>query len=207
MNLGEFSSGDSRSSNEGGDPVFPPVENRESEIGNRQWGQRLIQNFSRLGVELFCFSPGARSSPLVAALGSVKSLSHFDERGMAFFALGAARASGKPVVAITTSGTAVANLLPAVVEAFYSHVPLIVITADRPPELQDRGANQTILQPGMFTNYVRWEVESACPDGGIFADELDHICHEAWRQSTGVPPGPVHVNVPFREPLLEGDLE
>jgi len=178
-----------------------------SQPPNRAWGQAIIRNLSQLGVELFCFSPGARSSPLVAALGSVKHVSHYDERGMAFFALGAARVSGRPVVTITTSGTAVANLLPAVVEAAYAHVPLILLTADRPPELQDRGANQTILQPGIFTNYVQWEAELPCPEPGLLTDGLERICREAWRQATGLCPGPVHLNVPFREPLLAEESE
>jgi len=172
---------------------FPP---------NREWGRCLIRNFAVLGAELFCFSPGARSSPLVAALKMVKAVSHFDERGMAFFALGAARAGGRPVVVITTSGTAVANLLPAVVEASYAQVPLILLTADRPPELQERGANQTIRQPRIFANYVRWEAELPCPGEQADFAEAERICAKAWRLATGAPAGPVHINAPLREPLL-----
>lgn len=210
-NRGKFSTFDFRFSNADGAPSGS-IKNRESRIENsappnRGWGRAIIQQLASLGAERFCFSPGARSSPLVAALGSVRHVSHYDERGMAYFALGAARVSGRPSVIITTSGTALANLLPAVVEASYAHVPLILLTADRPPELQDRGANQTIHQPGMFANYVRWEAELPCPEPGSFADEIERVCREAWRQATGIPPGPVHVNVPFREPLLAGEAE
>jgi 2-succinyl-5-enolpyruvyl-6-hydroxy-3-cyclohexene-1-carboxylate synthase len=170
---------------------------------NREWGRALIGRLSELGAETFCFSPGARSSPLVAALGSVRSVGHYDERGTAFFALGAARASGKPAIVITTSGSAVANLLPAVVEAHHAHVPMILMTADRPRELRDRGSNQTITQPGIFTGSILWETEMPCPgDQADFREALER-CTEAWARATGIPPGPVHLNVPFREPLLD----
>jgi 2-succinyl-5-enolpyruvyl-6-hydroxy-3-cyclohexene-1-carboxylate synthase len=170
---------------------------------NREWGSALIDRLAQLGAETFCFSPGARSSALVAALRRVRGIGHYDERGMAFFALGAARVSGKPSVIITTSGSAVANLLPAVVEASHAHVPMILLTADRPAELRGRGSNQTITQPGIFSDNIRWETELPCPgDQADFSAALER-CDEAWGHAMGIPPGPVHLNVPFREPLLE----
>ncbi|MEJ7820228.1 MAG: thiamine pyrophosphate-binding protein, partial [Rubrobacteraceae bacterium] len=116
---------------------------------NRLWATLLVEELRRCGVGLFCVAPGSRSTPLVAALASdpkAKALVHFDERGTAFAALGYARATGRPAAWITTSGTAVANGLPAIVEASTDGVPMILLTADRPPELRQTGANQTIDQ-------------------------------------------------------------
>jgi 2-succinyl-5-enolpyruvyl-6-hydroxy-3-cyclohexene-1-carboxylate synthase len=124
---------------------------------------------------------------------------HYDERGMSFAALGWAMATGRPAVCITTSGSAVANLLPACVEAFHSGVPLIFVTADRPPELRGTGSNQTIHQPGIFSSFVRSKVDLPCP--GDLA-ELPAILENLYAAATGENPGPVHLNVPFAEPVL-----
>jgi 2-succinyl-5-enolpyruvyl-6-hydroxy-3-cyclohexene-1-carboxylate synthase len=118
---------------------------------------------------------------------------------MSFAALGWAMATGHPAVCITTSGSAVANLLPACVEAFHSGVPLIFVTADRPPELRGTGANQTIHQPGIFASFVREEVDLPCP-GGLAA--LPAILENLYAAAIGEIPGPVHLNVPFAEPVL-----
>src|SRR5690606_2954369 len=114
---------------------------------NRFWADLLIEELLRAGAGLFCLAPGSRSTPLVAAVAEnprAEHIMHFDERGTAFYALGFARATRRPAVWITTSGTAVANGFPAVVEASVDGVPMVLLTADRPPELRDTGANQTI---------------------------------------------------------------
>ncbi|MGH8015804.1 MAG: thiamine pyrophosphate-binding protein, partial [Candidatus Zixiibacteriota bacterium] len=114
---------------------------------NELWGCLIIEELVRTGAVCFCISSGSRSTPLTYAVAQnkkAKSVVHFDERGAAFYALGHARATGKPAAVICTSGTAAANLFPAVVEASVDHVPLILLTADRPPEIRQSGANQTI---------------------------------------------------------------
>ena len=168
-----------------------------------------MEELVRCGVDLFCVAPGSRSTPLVAALAAnekARSLVHFDERGTAFAALGHARATGRPAAWITTSGTAVANGLPAVVEASTDGVPMILLTADRPPELRQTGANQTIDQPDIFGDYVRWRFDLPAPDLTIDpAMVLTTVDQAAYRASRG-PRGPVHLNLMFREPFLpEGD--
>ncbi|MCH8072670.1 MAG: 2-succinyl-5-enolpyruvyl-6-hydroxy-3-cyclohexene-1-carboxylate synthase, partial [Proteobacteria bacterium] len=118
-------------------------------------------------VNCFVISSGSRSAPLTSAIArtvGTRAIVHFDERGAAFYAVGYARATGLPAVLVCTSGTAAANYLPAVVEASEDRLPLIVLTADRPPELRDTGANQTIDQVGLYGKYVRWEVDLPCPD-------------------------------------------
>lgn len=168
----------------------------------------LVDELARAGVRDVCVSPGSRSAPLVSALvahGGLRLWSHVDERSGGFFALGLARASRTPVAIVCTSGTAVANLFPAVVEAFHARVPLIVLTADRPPELRDCGAGQTIDQLGIFGSHVRWFCELGTPDATLAA--MRHVRAVACRAvatargETGAVPGPVHVNLPFREPL------
>ena len=168
----------------------------------------LVDELARAGVRDVCVSPGSRSAPLVSALvahGGLRLWSHVDERSGGFFALGLARASRTPVAIVCTSGTAVANLFPAVVEAFHARVPLIVLTADRPPELRDCGAGQTIDQLGIFGRHVRWFCEMGTPDATL--DAMRHVRAVACRAvatargETGGVAGPVHVNLPFREPL------
>src|SRR5690606_671114 len=126
-----------------------------------------------------------------------------DERSAAYFALGIAKAKGKPVVLLCTSGTAAANYYPAIVEAKYARVPLIVITADRPAELREVGAPQAINQIELYGNHVKWFAEFPLPDGEKqtlpFIER--HIARAVSIAST-YPLGPVHINVPFREPLL-----
>lgn len=129
--------------------------------------------------------------------------SHLDERCAGFFALGAAKASGRPVALTCTSGTAAANLAPAVTEAFHARVPLIVLTADRPPELRDVGAGQTIDQLKLFGDAVKWFFEvgvyDATPERQRWIRTL--ACRAYWTATQG-PPGPVHLNFPLREPLV-----
>lgn len=172
---------------------------------NARWCQLAVDELVRLGITRFCIAPGSRSTPLTLAAArqpAVSTTVHVDERGLGFFATGAARASGKPVAVICTSGTAVANLLPAVVEASMDGVPLLLLTADRPPELRETGANQTIVQPGIFGAHVRWSIDLPAPDerypAAALRTTLAHAVHACLRP----PAGPVHLNFPLREPLL-----
>jgi len=164
-----------------------------------------VEELLRCGVGLFCVAPGSRSTPLVAALAAnekARSLIHFDERGTAFAALGYARATGRPAAWITTSGTAVANGLPAVVEAATDGVAMILLTADRPPELRQTGANQTIDQPDIFGDYVRWRFDLPAPDPGIDPAMVLTTVDQAAYRASSTPQGPVHLNLMFREPFL-----
>jgi len=125
----------------------------------------------------------------------------FDERGAAFFALGFARATNMPAVLICTSGTALANYFPAVIEASKENVPMIILSADRPPELRDTGANQTIDQVKIFDGYVRWQVDFPCPDEKIKPEFVLSTIDQAVYRAINNPQGPVHLNCMFREPL------
>jgi 2-succinyl-5-enolpyruvyl-6-hydroxy-3-cyclohexene-1-carboxylate synthase len=172
---------------------------------NRLWATLLIEELVRNGVDFFCVAPGSRSTPLVAALAAserARNLVHFDERGTAFAALGYARATGRPAAWITTSGTAVANGLPAVVEAATDGVPMILLTADRPPELRQTGANQTIDQPDIFGDYVRWRFDLPAPDAGIDPAVVLTTVDQAVYRARRAPCGPVHLNLMFREPFM-----
>ncbi len=156
------------------------------------------------GVKHVVVSPGSRSTPLAVSAhrSPLRVWVHHDERSAAFFALGLARGTGHPTVLVCTSGTAVANYLPALVEANHSGIPLIAVTADRPPELRQFGAGQTIDQTRIFGSNCRWFAE--LPVGGEAGCQPDSAVRWAWRavaESTGARPGPVHLNWPFREPL------
>jgi 2-succinyl-5-enolpyruvyl-6-hydroxy-3-cyclohexene-1-carboxylate synthase len=179
--------------------------NRETPRANRLWADLIVEELIRCGVNFFCVAPGSRSTPLVAALAAndkAQSLVHFDERGTAFAALGYARATGRPAAWITTSGTAVANGLPAVVEASTDGVPMILLTADRPPELRQTGANQTIDQPDIFGDYVRWRFDLPAPDLAIDPAMVLTTVDQAAYRARRSPHGPVHLNLMFREPFL-----
>ncbi|MXY07979.1 MAG: 2-succinyl-5-enolpyruvyl-6-hydroxy-3-cyclohexene-1-carboxylic-acid synthase [Rhodothermaceae bacterium] len=172
---------------------------------NAHRARLIIAELVRCGVDEFIIAPGFRSAPLALAAIShpgTHCTVHFDERGSAFFALGYGRASRKPCVWITTSGTAAANGLPAIVEASMERVPMICLTADRPPELRDTGANQTIDQVHLFGRYPRWFVDLPAPaseqEGAFIRTTIDQAVHRACA-------GPVHLNCMFREPLLEED--
>ncbi len=178
---------------------------------NELWGALAVEELVRTGVTCFVISPGSRSTPLVHAVSQNKQAKptvHFDERGAAFYTLGYARAAGKPAAAICTSGTAAANFLPAVIEASVDHVPLIIITADRPPELRMSGANQTIDQVKLYGNYVRWQMDMPCPDEKIPPEFLLSTIDQAVYRSLRSPSGPVHLNFMFRNPLApDGEKE
>ena len=165
----------------------------------------FFEELERAGVRDVCLSPGSRSTPLALAAAARPGLRrwlHVDERAAGFFALGLARAARRPVALVCTSGTAAANYLPAVVEAFHSGIPLLLLTADRPPELRGWGAGQTIDQIGLYGRHARQFVEVPVPRAGAAA--LRHARSLACRavsDATGRPPGPVHLNWPLREPL------
>ena len=173
---------------------------------NIRWAKLIIHHLMAQGVRRFCLSPGSRSSPLAYALAEedlASCLVHFDERGMAFHALGYAKGSKEVVAIICTSGSAVANLFPAIMEASSSYVPLIILTADRPPELQECGSNQTSDQVKFFGTYVRWDTSLACPDEKIAGNYVSSTIAHAVYRAIHSPKGPVHINCPFREPLFQ----
>jgi 2-succinyl-5-enolpyruvyl-6-hydroxy-3-cyclohexene-1-carboxylate synthase len=170
----------------------------------------FVDELARCGVTDACTSPGSRCAPLVLALArepGLRAHSHIDERSSGFFALGLAKASGRPVAITCTSGTAAANLLPAVIEAHEARVPLIVLTADRPPELREVGAGQTIDQIKLYGDAVRWFFEvgnhEATPERLRWIRTL--ACRAA-AEACGERPGPVHLNWPLREPLVPDGL-
>jgi len=176
---------------------------------NLLWARLIVEELVRNGVDMFCLSSGSRCAPLTVAVAEAsraRSVMHYDERGAAFHALGYARASDRPAALICTSGTAGANYLPAVVEAAMARTPMVVITADRPPELQDVGANQTIDQTKMFGDYSRWHCDLPCPDRAVGPQVVLTTIGQAVYRATRPPDGPVHVNCAFREPLAPADL-
>ncbi|HJP16254.1 MAG TPA: 2-succinyl-5-enolpyruvyl-6-hydroxy-3-cyclohexene-1-carboxylic-acid synthase [Acidimicrobiales bacterium] len=165
--------------------------------------QGFFAQLQASGVEHVAISPGSRSTPLTVAADRTDGLEvsiHLDERSGGFFALGLAKANKKPVALICTSGTAAANYLPAVIEAFHSGIPLIVLTADRPPELQSRGAPQTIDQVNLYGTHVRWFHQAQVAGTDSVSNSLA-LAYSAVEISTGQNPGPVHINWPLREPL------
>lgn len=166
----------------------------------------LADELGRCGAEHACTSPGSRSTPLVLALVREPALiatSHVDERCAAFFALGVAKASGRPAVLACTSGTASANYAPAVIEAHHARVPMVVLTADRPPELRDNGAGQAIDQLKLYGDAVRWFVEVGVDDAtAANLRWIRALACRAYQTATGACPGPVHLNFPLREPLV-----
>jgi 2-succinyl-5-enolpyruvyl-6-hydroxy-3-cyclohexene-1-carboxylate synthase len=171
---------------------------------NHIWADLLVEELLRAGVGLFCLAPGSRSTPLVRAVAAnsrAAHLMHFDERGTAFSALGFGRATRRPAAWITTSGTAVANGMPAVVEASADAVPMLLLTADRPPELRATGANQTIDQVKLFGDYVRWQFDMPAPDARIDPAFVLTTADQAVHRACRAPAGPVHLNVMYREPL------
>ena len=168
---------------------------------NQIWASLLVEECIRNGANIFFIAPGARCTPLTLAVAKhpdAKAVLHFDERGLGFAALGYARATGRPGVIITTSGTAVSNLHPAVVEAGMDAIPMLLLTADRPPELRDTGANQAIDQVRHFGSAVRWFFDLPCPDTAIPPTMPLSTMSQAFFQSRH---GPVHINCMLREPL------
>ncbi len=186
----------------------PPAPNR-----NALWARTLVGELVDLGVAHACVGSGSRSSPLVDALSREARITvhpYVDERSAAYFALGAGAATGRPALVVTTSGTAAANLLPAMVEAANGEIPLIALTADRPASLRGTDANQTILQQGLFGRYPRFDADIGLPDPAR-AEGLRRVGRAAWEAALGPRRGPVHLNLQFEKPLepmqVPGDLK
>lgn len=196
------------------DVVFDPRRIAALPNINTVWGNLTVEELCRCGVDRFFVCPGSRSAPLAVAVTRSRrahlTVVH-DERGAAFMALGYARATGRAAAVVTSSGTAVANLLPAVVEAANDNVPLILLTADRPPELRDIGANQAIDQVKIFGCYTRWFKDVPCPTPDVpIRNLLCDIDHAVFKSGSAVgsgadvsadDSGPVHLNLMFREKL------
>lgn len=179
------------------------------------WARALAEELARHGLRHVAVGSGSRSAPLVEAFtrdGRFEVHPHVDERSAAFFALGIGAATGRPAGVVTTSGTAAANLFPAVVEASQSDVPLLLLTADRPARLRGFDANQTIDQPGLYGGYPRaaFDLPVATGRAGDLA-LLRAACARAWAWMLAPPSGPVHLNLQFDKPLeptpVEGDVE
>ena len=170
---------------------------------NFAWARALIDELVRCGVREAVVCPGSRSGPLALACAEALPVhTVVDERSAAFFALGAAKATGRPALVLATSGSAGAHFYPAVLEAEAAGVPLIVLTADRPPELHGWGAPQTMDQQHLFGRHVRFFADVGLPE----ADSLRHLRAIAARAVEMAADGPVHLNAPFREPLApEGE--
>lgn len=178
---------------------------------NRCWSKVILETLTRHGVKHVCIAPGSRSTPLTLEAvrlqekQKVQCHTHFDERGLGFFALGLAKSSHSPVAIIVTSGTAAANLYPAIVEARQSAVNLVVITADRPAELLECGANQAILQENMFGQYPISTLNLPKPSQDYAANWListiDQACYLQAKRA-----GVIHINAPFAEPLYDANV-
>ncbi len=169
--------------------------------------QVMIDELIRNGIRHAVLCPGSRSAPLAFALAQAHAEQRLelhvrtDERSAAFLALGLAK-GGVPVPIVTTSGTAVANLHPAILEAAHAGVPLLAVTADRPPRLRGTGANQTTSQPGIFAGAPRWSYDLGTPADRNEAAQWRAVICRAWAALVGEPPGPAHLNLPFEEPLV-----
>lgn len=178
---------------------------------NAAYAAAFVDELARSELRHACVSPGSRSTPLAVALARhprIRVWTHVDERSAAFFALGMAKAARMPVALLCTSGTAAANYYPAVIEARYARVPLVVLTADRPPELRENGAPQAIDQLGLYGRHAKEFHDMAAPD-----DSPDLLRYarlmgcRAMARAASRPAGPVHLNFPFREPLLPASAE
>ena len=172
---------------------------------NTLWASVLAETLMRLGLQTAIICPGSRSAPLTVAFAQhpeLEAIPILDERSAAFFALGLARRTGVPVALICTSGTAGANFYPAVIEAFESHVPLLILTADRPPELRHCHAGQAINQVNLYGAYTHWYAELALPETDLaMLAYLRQTIMQGWNRALNPIPGPVHLNIPLREPL------
>ena len=168
----------------------------------------LLDELVRAGVEHLVVCPGSRSQALALAAADLQRRGRasvhvrIDERVAGFTALGIGRETRRPAAVIVTSGTAAANLLPAVLEAHHAGVPVLILTADRPPELRGVGANQTTRQPGLFSGFTRFDADAPVPtDPDADSSRFRDLARTAWDAATATPAGPVHLNLPVREPL------
>ena len=183
------------------------IKNLPLKNANLRLAAIFVDGLAQAGLTAVVISPGSRSTPLTLAFDAhpqIETFVHLDERGAGFFALGMAIASNKPVALVCTSGTAVANYLPAIVEARMSQVPLLILTGDRPHELRHSGANQTIDQVKIFGDQVLWSVDMPLPEANPPDAALRNVqttAVRAYATANGIRKGPVHVNFPFRKPL------
>lgn len=172
---------------------------------NFLWSEIFVKQLEILGVKYACISPGSRNTPLTLAFSASKKIKSFliiDERSSAFFALGLAKRTNTPVAVVCTSGTAAVELHPAIVEAYQQRVPLIICTADRPPELQNVGANQAINQNGLYHDHIRWHCNAGLPQlSQRKLDSIKNIALKSYSISAFIDRGPVHINFPFRKPF------
>ncbi|MDJ0552949.1 MAG: 2-succinyl-5-enolpyruvyl-6-hydroxy-3-cyclohexene-1-carboxylic-acid synthase [Microcoleaceae cyanobacterium MO_207.B10] len=172
---------------------------------NTVWSSILVETLQHLGLTTAIISPGSRSTPLTFAFAThpkIETIPILDERSAAFFALGIARKTHQPVAIVCTSGTAAANFYPAIIEAKESRIPLLVLTADRPPELRNCHAGQTIDQVKLYGNYPNWQTELSLPSLNLkMFSYLRQTVIYGWEKTTFAIPGPVHFNIPFRDPL------
>lgn len=172
---------------------------------NSLYGRLIAEELARLSCDFVAIGPGSRSTPLTAAFAAHAKFEKrvcYDERSLGFLALGRAKATGVPSVLITTSGSAAANLLPAVAEAYQDQIPLIILTADRPFELQERGSNQTFNQSYLFGQQVVFFEDFPAPDAGVDPRAMLSKLDQAYAHATSkVRSGPVHLNCAFRDPL------
>jgi 2-succinyl-5-enolpyruvyl-6-hydroxy-3-cyclohexene-1-carboxylate synthase len=172
---------------------------------NTLWSSIIVETLAKLGLKNAVISPGSRSTPLTFAFAQnnlINSIPILDERSASFFALGLSKKNKIPTVLVCTSGTAGANFYPAIIEARYSNIPLIILTADRPPELRNCHAGQTISQVNLYGNYPNWQTELSLPS--IDLDRLFYLRQNiiyGWEKSYFPCRGIVHINIPFREPL------
>ncbi|MBE9188123.1 2-succinyl-5-enolpyruvyl-6-hydroxy-3-cyclohexene-1-carboxylic-acid synthase, partial [Microcoleus sp. LEGE 07076] len=173
---------------------------------NTLWASILAETLQRLGLKTAVICPGSRSAPLTIAFAQnhqIETIPILDERSASFLALGIAKKSGVPTALICTSGTAAANFFPAIIEARESRIPLLIFTADRPPELRDCHAGQAIDQVKIYGNYPNWQAELAIPSTEIkMLGYLRQTVIYAIERSQFPTPGPVHLNIPFRDPLV-----
>lgn len=173
---------------------------------NTAAARAMVAALAAQGVGHVCITPGSRSTPLTVAFSeqsAVRPWLHLDERSSAFFALGLAKATGAPVALLGTSGTASANYFPAVAEANLARVPLIVCTTDRPPRLRNVGAPQTIDQVELYGRHVRLSLDLAVPESEDNVATIGQAVQQAIKAASNPLPGPVHLNIPFEEPLIE----
>ena len=172
---------------------------------NSLWASVAVETLARLGLQTAILCPGSRSTPLTFAFAAhpqVEALPILDERSAAFFALGCAKRQHRPVAIVCTSGTAGANFYPAIIEAYESGVPLLVFTADRPPEMRDCASGQTIDQIKLYGGFVKQFVEMAVPVAEqSMLRYLRQTLVSGWGNAIAPQPGPIHFNCPFRDPL------
>lgn len=178
----------------------------DSRKGLTEYVHTIVQTLVQAGVQDVVISPGSRSTPLAYAFSQTKEIQQYiqiDERSAGYLALGISKAKQRPVVLLCTSGTAAANYFPAIVEAHYARIPLIVVTADRPHELREVGAPQAIDQIQLYGQHVKWSVDFPLADNHLETlPFIERHTSRALSVAQSAPRGPVHINVPFREPLL-----